>query len=91
MSRASWKYHHYASQDIESYINYLTEYNNPEIIFPQPTITIHKLNYFKPIYLYTGKWGIEFKFTRYHKSFKYGQFRKTRKPFYFRSKKKKKC
>jgi len=51
--------------------------------------TLTKLNYFIPAVLYTGKWSVEKNFTRYHVGFKLGQFTKTRKPFYFRSKKKK--
>lgn len=53
--------------------------------------TLTKLNYFIPSLLYTGKWSVEKNFTKYHVGFKLGQFTKTRKPFYFRSKKKKKC
>lgn len=52
-------------------------------------VTITKLNYFLPSLLYTGKYSFERTFSRYHIGFKLGQFTKNRKPFYFRSKKKK--
>jgi ribosomal protein S19 len=50
--------------------------------------TIHKLNYFGKAEIYTGKWLVELNLSKYSFGFKLGQFTKTRKPYYFRSKKK---
>ena len=64
--------------------------NTVEIVnHPSRYITINKLNYHNINNLYTGKWEVEKTFTLQHVSFKLGQFTKTRKPYYFRSKKKK--
>ena len=88
MARASWKYHFFKESEVEHYVNYLTDgevfsYNNKR------KTTITKLNYYLPSFVYTGKYEIERRFSRYHIGFKLGQFTKNRKPFYFRSKKKK--
>ena len=54
-------------------------------------ITIHKLNYYMPVDIHLGKITIPHKFTKFHFNFKVGQFSTTKKPFYFRSKKKRYC
>lgn len=74
---------------MEHYANYLTDDIKPEYPMVNRRTTLTKLNYFIPALLYTGKWSVEKNFTRYHVGFKLGQYTKTRKPFYFRSKKKK--
>lgn len=90
MARASWKFHPFKDYEVEQYINYITD-NHVDLIESnnKRINTIHKLNYFIPVSLHTGKWLIEKNLTKYHFSFKLGQFTKNRKPFYFRSKKKK--
>ncbi len=88
MARSSWKYHFYKTEDIENYINYLTDssvYNN----LTSRVATITKLNFFRQGLIYTGKYEVLKNFSRYHIGFKVGAFTKNRKPFYFRSKKKK--
>lgn len=89
MARASWKFHFFQLTEVEHYANYLTDDLKPEYPMVNRRTTLTKLNYFIPAVLYTGKWSVEKNFTRYHVGFKLGQFTKTRKPFYFRSKKKK--
>lgn len=91
LARASWKYHFFRKNEIEHYANYLTEDIRPTDVVTYRRNTITKLNYFIPTVIHAGKWSIDKYFTKYHVSFKIGQFTKNRKPFYFRSKKKKKC
>lgn len=88
MARASWKYHFFKDTEVEAYIDYLTDVT-PNYINEKRKTTLTKLNYFLPSILYTGKYQIERRFNKYHMGFKLGQFTKNRKPFYFRSKKKK--
>lgn len=89
MARASWKYHPFSLTEVEQFSDYLTE----GLYFiknkPKRNITITKLNYFHEFNIYTGKWLIEKSLTKYHFGFKLGMLTKTRKPYYFRSKKKK--
>lgn len=89
LARASWKYHFFRLSEIEHYANYLTDDIKPYDVTTYRRNTITKLNYFIPTTIHTGKWSIDKDFTKYHISFKIGQFTKNRKPFYFRSKKKK--
>lgn len=89
LARASWKYHFFRKSEIEQYCEYLIDNVRPEIYYPKRHDTITKLNYFVIRKIYTGKWLVERNFTKYHTSFKVGQFTKNRKPYYFRSKKKK--
>lgn len=89
LARASWKFHFFQLSEMEHYANYLTDDIKPEYPMVNRRTTLTKLNYFIPALLYTGKWSVEKNFTRYHVGFKLGQYTKTRKPFYFRSKKKK--
>jgi ribosomal protein S19 len=88
VAKSSWKYHFYKKSDIECYIDYITDTQNNSYNSCRNT-TLTKLNSFKPSILYSGKYTFERFFTKYHIGFKLGSFTKTRKPFYFRSKKKK--
>ena len=51
--------------------------------------TINKWNLQKNVYLYQGRYSSLFTITPYHLNIKYGELTKTRKPFFFRGKKKK--
>jgi hypothetical protein len=89
VARASWKYYFYKDFEVDQYVDKLIDepiisnsFNNKR------HSTLHKLNFFLPTQIHTGKWIIEKLFTKYHIGFKLGQFTKTRKPYYFRSKKK---
>jgi len=88
MARSTYKYYNFNDLEITNYIYYLTENNNLLISNNSRSLTIHKLNYYLPFNIYTGKWTIKKYFFKNHWSFKLGQFTKTRKPFFFRSKKK---
>ena len=50
--------------------------------------TINKWNFKKNFYLYQGRYSSLFTITPYHIHIKYGELTKTRKPFFFRGKKK---
>lgn len=90
MARAGWKFYMFRDLDIERYTNYLTDYSSETANTTEKRhITIHKLNYFIETNLHTGKWTINSNLSKYHFGFKFGQLTKTRKPYYFRSKKKK--
>lgn len=89
LARASWKYHFFKLSEVDNYVNYLTDDVKPESPQTLRHTTLTKLNYFIPARVYTGKWSVGKVFMKYHTGFKLGQFTKTRKPFYFRSKKKK--
>ena len=90
VARTSWKFYTFRDCDIEQYIDYITDYTptTSDTVYKRH-LTIHKLNYFLPVSLHTGKWVIEPNLNKYHFGFKFGQLTKTRKPYYFRSKKKK--
>ena len=90
MARASWKYHFYKNEEIKDYIDYLIDSPISKVLSTRLT-TITRLNFFKKGSLYTGKYSFLKKFSIHHIGFKVGSFTKTRKPFYFRSKRKKKC
>ena len=51
-------------------------------------ITIIKWNNFYLVSIHQGKYNTELQQTYNHLGFKFGQFTKTRKPFFFRGKKK---
>lgn len=88
LARASWKYHFFRKNEIEHYVNYLADDIKPvdAVVYRHNTIT--KLNYFIPTTINSGKVLVDKNFTKYHIGCKIGQFTKSRKPFYFRSKKK---
>lgn len=89
MARSSWKYHFFKLNELEQYVNYLTDNEVVSTTVPKRKTTLHKFNYFIPQTLHTGKWLVDKYFSKYHIGFKLGQFTKNRKPYYFRSKKKK--
>lgn len=89
MARASWKFHFFKYSEIEDYINYLTDYEFTSNLNTDRRSTVTRLNFFKLANLSTGKVDVDRVITKHHFSFKLGQLIKNRKPFYFRSKKKK--
>ena len=88
LARASWKYHFYIQTEVEDYTDYLIDQNPTKLNLVRKT-TLTKLNFFKIGYIYSGKYTVEKKFSKLHIGFKLGEFTKNRKPFFFRSKKKK--
>lgn len=91
MARASWKYHYFLNEEIDNYIEYLSEENfvNETIPINSRIKTITQLNYFLNVEIYNGKWHIFKKLSKHYFGYKLGNFTKNRKPYYFRSKKKK--
>lgn len=91
MARAGWKYHSFKSEEITNYINYITEedFYNEAVNWNSRYKTITKLNCFDYVTIYTGKFEAEFRLSKYFIGCKLGQLSKTRKPYFFRSKKKK--
>jgi len=89
LARASWKYHFFQNNEIEDYTNFLTDSYFEEQCISSRKITITKLNFFKHLSVSTGKTIVDKSISKYHVGCKVGQFTKNRKPFYFRSKKKK--
>lgn len=72
-------------------MNYITDedYANGVVGDNKRHKTITKLNFFCENTVYTGKWEVDYITTKQHVGFKLGALTKTRKPYYFRSKKKK--
>lgn len=87
LARSSGKYHYYLKNEINSYISNLLDISNSESIYRRHT-TITQLNQNQLGIIYTGKYTIDKFFSKYHVGLKIGSFTKSRKPFYFRSKKK---
>lgn len=89
MARAAWKYYYFISEDFLYYGQWLVEdYSNLNRKQSSRFKTIHRLNYIIPTTIYTGKWVNREYLTKFHFGFKLGELSKTRKPYYFRSKKK---
>ena len=89
MARVSWKFYPFRDQEIEAYIEHITDtYSTFNDNNNKRHLTVHKLNFHMPFKIYTGKWTIQRELTKFHFGYKLGQLTKTRKPFYFRSKKK---
>ncbi len=88
MARSSGKYHYYLKNEINSYINNLLDISNNEFVSKRHT-TITQLNQNQLGIIHTGKYTIDKFFSKYHIGLKIGSFTKSRKPYYFRSKKKK--
>lgn len=88
MSRSNWKFVYHSEKDICSFyktINPTFEYisNNDRYM------TVNRLNYKERRVVYQGKYKVFFDSSIYCINYKLGMFSKTRKPFFFRSKKKK--
>lgn len=88
MARSVSKYLYFNKYQIEHYINTLIYEDVANSFNEKRTTTIHKLNFNNEFIIHTGKWEIKKKFTKFHFNYKLGEFTKTRKPYYFRSKKK---
>ena len=87
MARSSWKYHYYLKDEIEHYVSNLLDITNSDFNYRRHT-TLTQLNYLNPSVIHTGKYTVERFFSKYHIGLKIGGFTKSRKPYYFRSKKK---
>lgn len=88
MSRSNWKGVYHTEKDLCSF--YKTINANFEYISNNDRyMTINKLNYKERRVVYQGKCRVFFDSSSYCINYKLGMFSKTRKPFFFRSKKKK--
>ena len=89
MARSRWKFFFYKKFEVEKYVNYfLDEYVEATDINYKRFSTIHYFNFFLPVKIHFGKLSIFKSFSKYYIGWKLGSFTKTKKPFYFRSKKK---
>lgn len=91
MARAAWKFTYVTDYDLCAYLK--TYIKKTPLTSPQLNIRFktfnqwnYKLGYFVP----QGKYTIFIQPGLFHLNYKIGAFAKTRKPFFFRSKKKKK-
>lgn len=92
VARSVWKYFFFKKFELEQYINYLFDDGfDVESLNYKRINTVTALNYFIPVNIHFGKLSLNKVFTKHFIGFKLGSFTKTKKPFYFRSKKKRLC
>lgn len=88
MARSNWKYIYHTDYDLMVFYSKINSlFNIPE--HNVRSLTINMLNYTQNHYVYQGKYNVYFDTSIYCLNYKLGMFTKTRKPFFFRSKKKK--
>lgn len=90
MSRSASKFIFITEYDLATYLK--TQIQPFYSVQFQPNIrqkTFNKWNYKSYYYIPQGKYTVKVRPTLYHLAYKVGSFAKTRKPFFFRSKKKK--
>ena len=88
MARSNWKYIYHTDYDLMVFYSKINSlFNIPE--HNVRSLTINMLNYTQNRYVYQGKYNVYFDTSIYCLNYKLGMFTKTRKPFFFRSKKKK--
>lgn len=94
VSKSSWKYLQTNKEEMKYFLRdfYLEKKLRGKTVLPtkNKSITLNHLNYNNVYIIYQGKFWVRKKFSIYTIGRNFGQFIKTRKPFYFRSKKKKK-
>jgi len=88
MSRSTFKYLPLYQDDLKNYFLNLIETKKIKRNIISKKKTINVWNNFYTVKLHQGKYSNVFKTTDYHIGVKFGEFTKTRKPFFFRSKKK---
>lgn len=88
MARSVFKYYSFNNSEIINYIFFLTEYKKLINLESKRCTTITKLNDYLSFNIHTGKWIVLKRIQSNYWGFKLGQLTKTRKPFFFRSKKK---
>ena len=92
MAKSAWKYNNYTNIDVENYfINLFSEnsYKSEILLRNNRSFKLNKLNYNFRYRVHQGKFSVIKRFLIYSINKKLGEFSKTRRPFYFRSKKKK--
>lgn len=88
MSRVSWKFLYFTEYDLYTFYEPMVGVQAPWDSFRNKTI--NNLNIDRFYNVHQGNVYVSFETTIYHLGWKLGAFSKTRKPFFFRSKKKKK-
>ena len=91
MSRVAWKYLYFTDYDLCTYLKTQLKQSPCNDVVPNIRLkTLNRWNYSTVYFVDQGKIKVLVKPSLYHINFKLGAFAKTRKPFFFRSKKKKK-
>ena len=89
MARSNYKYQPMYVDDLKNYFNKVfKEKKTIKKLKISKRKTIIKWNNFYLVSIHQGKYNTELQQTYNHLGFKFGQFTKTRKPFFFRGKKK---
>lgn len=89
MSRSSYKFLPLYSFEMKNYFFKLIEKNTKKNYLVYRNLTINNWNIKPLVKIYQGRYNSVFKITPFHIGIKYSQLSKTRKPFFFRTKKKK--
>ncbi len=87
MSRSSYKFLYVTEEDIMQFYDSLDNMVYPSLFAPRNK-TLNSLNYLANYHIHQGKVKVQFKACKFHINRKLGALTKTRKPFFFRSKKK---
>ena len=91
MSRAAWKFTAVSEYDLYIYLHTYIKQTRPVQFLPSFRLkSLNKWNYRYLYCIHQGKYTVSLRPSIYHLTYKLGAFAKTRKPFFFRSKKKKK-
>ena len=91
MSRSAWKFTSISEYDLYTYLRTYIKRTCPLKFLPSFRLkSLNKWNYRSIYFIHQGKYTVSIRPSIYHISYKLGAFAKTRKPFFFRSKKKKK-
>lgn len=89
MSRSAWKFTQITEFDLFLYFKNFTKKKYLPNYAPNIRAkSVNRWNYRTLFYISQGKYTVKVQPTIYHMSYKLGAFAKTRKPFFFRSKKK---
>lgn len=89
MSRSSYKFLPFFKHELNNYFFNLIEKKKISNYKVNRNITVNYWNIKTKVKIYQGRYNSIFKITKYHIGYKYSQLSKTRKPFFFRTKKKK--
>lgn len=90
MARSTWKFLFITSYDLYAHFKTQIKQDCPNIFKPNIRAkTLNKWNYRSVYSVPQGKYRVNIRPSLYHIGYKLGAFAKTRKPFFFRSKKKK--
>lgn len=89
MSKSAWKFLFVSEYDLFTYLKtYMKRLRLPKYAPNLRAKTVNNWNYRFWFQVHQGKYIVRVRPTIYHTGYKLGSFTKTRKPFFFRSKKK---